>query len=343
MNTRFLVLLVIALAVMMTMPLNLNYAAANGMVVITQCTPDQVVFNKYIYKENINGINNAVSLYRSAHPNATISELTGYMGKLYVWMKVIPEYAHCLLHTGIDPSSVVQLSPQAANVLINDVDDLRGFSADFLKEVPIPGFTNTAYFPTTPIPITRETPQVPNCQDKSFPSVNWSYCNFSGGNLSEAYLLEANLTDTNFAGANLTKAYAFDAVLKSANFNNSDLRHTELAGTDLSGASLVNANVAYGSLDFANLERANLRGANLIGTHGLFPVFYNATLAGVNFSNSDYVRADFENADLSGANFTNADLIGADFNGTNLTNANFNGAILTGANLHCVGNSICMH
>lgn len=342
MTSKLLALPVILLGIVTAMPLTFQYASADH-VIILQCTPDQIVFNKYIYKENINGVNSAVSLYRSAHPASSVSELVSYMGKLYVWMKIIPDYAHCLRDMGVDPSTVAQLTPQAANVLINDSNDLLGFSPTFLKEVPIPGFTNTAYFPVTPIPVINEPSPIPNCQGKTFPTVNWSYCNFSGANLDRAYLLDANLTGTNFAGANLNKAYAFNADLKSANLSHSNIKDTELAGTDLSSSNLSGADISYGSFDYANLRGADLSGANMMGTHGLFPVFYNATLSGANLSHSDYVRANFEDANLSGANLTNANLVGADLNRTNLTNADLRGAILTGANLHCIGNLICIH
>lgn len=333
----FLAVLFSAAAVI---PLNSQYAGADH-VIILQCTPGQLEFNEYLYKENINGINDAVSLYQHAHPNSPTSDLFSYMGKLYVWMKVVPDYAHCLRDMGVDPSSIVQLTPQAANLLITDANDLSGFSPDFLKEVPITGFTNSAYFPAVPIPVTQEPPPVPDCHDRSFPSVNWSFCNFSGANLGQAYLLGANLTGINVSGTKLDGAYAFDAVLKSANLGRSDLRHTELAGANLGNANLAGADLSYGSLDFANLQGGNLRDANLFQTHGLFPVFYNATLAGANLGNSDYVRANFEKANLAGSNLTNTNLTGADLNGTNLTNADLKGAVLTGANLHCIGNPVC--
>lgn len=252
-------------------------------MIILQCTPGQLEFNEYLYKENINGINDAVSLYQHAHPNSPTSDLFSYMGKLYVWMKVVPDYAHCLRDMGVDPSSIVQLTPQAANLLITDANDLSGFSPDFLKEVPITGFTNSAYFPAVPIPVTQEPPPVPDCHDRSFPSVNWSFCNFSGANLGQAYLLGANLTGINVSGTKLDGAYAFDAVLKSANLGRSDLRHTELAGANLGNSDYVRA----------NFEKANLAGSNLTNTN----------LTG---------------ADLNGTNLTNADLKGAVLTGANL-------------------------
>lgn len=310
-------------------------------VIILQCVPDQLAFNKYIYMENINGINSAVGLYITSHPNSSTANLASYMGKLYVWMKVIPEYAHCMREMGVDPSSVAQLSPQATTTLINDANDLLGFSPDFLKEVPIPGFTNTAYFPKTPIVISQEPIQIPNCGDKAFPTVNWSYCNFSNSNQTGDYLLEANLTGTNFSGAKLYGAYAFGAIIRGSNLANSDLRHTELAGSDLRSSILQTANLQYGSLDFANLQGADLKGANLSHTHGLYPIFYNATLVGTDLSHSNYVRADFEGANLSGATLAGTDLREADLNGTNLTGANLTGTVFTGANLHCIGNPIC--
>lgn len=338
--TRFSFCLVAILAVLMASSF-LSQNARADHVIILQCTPGQLSFNEYIYKENINGINDAVTLYRGAHPNSSNADLAGYMTKLYVWMKIIPEYAHCMRDMGVDPSTIAQLSNQSAAVLIADADDLRGFSPDFLKEVPIPGFTNTAYFPSPPVPTTHEPPLLPNCQDKAFPSVNWSFCSFSGADLREEFLLGANLTGTDLSGANLNKAYAFDSSLKQANLSHSNASHTELEGSNLAGADLAGANLAYGSLDFASLAGADLRNADLSHTHGLFPVFYNATLLGANLSGSTFIRADFENADLSGANLTNADLTGADLNGTNLRNADLQNAVLTGANLHCISNPVC--
>lgn len=329
-----------AILILSTIPcifLTVQPAGAHGVVVL-QCTPDQLNFNKRMYWENIEGINNAVSLYLGNHP---VADLNGYMHRLYPWMVVIPEYGHCIRDMGLDPASVAQLSPQAAKALIEDAPNLVGYSREFLEEIPIPNFTNTAAFPATPVISTQMPPAVPNCQDRAFPTVNWSYCNFQGSSLSKAYLWEANLTGTNFAKADLSMSYALDAKMKGADLNHANLSNTELAGAHLDMSNLVGANMVDSSLDFANMTGANLSNANLARSHGLLPVFYKSDLSNANLEGAAFVDASFENATLAGANLGSADLTGADLNGANLANANLTGTILTGAKLHCTGNQVC--
>lgn len=93
------------------------------------------------------------------------------------------------------------------------------------------------------------------CSDPAAPGVDWSGCDKSRANLSDAYLPYADLTNANLAYANLTYA-----DLEHANLTQADLTHAYLSGADLKGADLT-----YAYLSGANLTNADLSGADLTG------------------------------------------------------------------------------
>lgn len=339
----FLLLAIIALSPVILVGQFVILPASGDIIASIHCTPDQLEFNQYMYREHINGINDAIRLYLDGHPHYARSDLSNYMTKLYAHFQPVPEYAQCLREMGINPSSIAHLSNGAVMVLVYDAPEIERFVPNFMKNVPILGFTSNAAFPRTPIPITHEPGLSPNCNDTAFPTVNWSFCNFSGSDLGQSYLMGANLTGTVFVGSNLTRTYAFDAILRDADLDHSDISHTELAGVDLSNASLIGANMTFSSLDLANLTNTTMANSSLAKTHGLLPIFYNANLSNANLADTVLIYANFKNADLSGANLTNADLSGSNLQGANLTNADLTGTILTRVNLHCVGNFVCVH
>ena len=131
----------------------------------------------------------------------------------------------------------------------------------------------------------------------------------SGGDLSQAYLLEADLS-----GAALAQANMFQAVLAQAN---------------LSGADLPEAN-----LNFSVLTRADLSGANLFRASLIGAMVFQTNLSGANLTEADPAMANLMFADLSGAK-----LVKANLSGTNLASAELLSADLTGATLggNCFG------
>jgi uncharacterized protein YjbI with pentapeptide repeats len=78
---------------------------------------------------------------------------------------------------------------------------------------------------------------------------------YSGYNMSRAYLGGADFTDANLQSADLE-----DALMSPANFTNANLSGANLRDAELRGAVFLNAN-----LTDANLRNANLSGADLFG------------------------------------------------------------------------------
>ena len=123
------------------------------------------------------------------------------------------------------------------------------------------------------------------------------YVNSEGGNLTDAYLHDADLTGANLKGvdlggadlssANLTGTDLTGATLVGANLSVADLRDSVLLGTDLSHADLSRAHLSWTDLESTNLTGADLRRANLSYTSSLGAViglpYYDKF---TNFSNS---------------------------------------------------------
>jgi hypothetical protein len=136
------------------------------------------------------------------------------------------------------------------------------------------------------------------------PGVDWSGCN-----LSNAYLIGANLTGANLSGTTLTG--------------------THLQGATLTGATISGADVAGMVL---GKGATRLKSGGLIGTPAtalpLAWALLNGYLVG---PGSDLVGAQLQDNDFSGLDLTDADLTDANLSlATNLDSATWTGAIWTG-------------
>ena len=107
------------------------------------CTAGNLDYVKFLYKSNIDGINEAVRLYEQSHPNYTIKSLVDYMYNPF--LNKASDSAKCLIDLGIDPLTVAQLSPDAQKVFTNDPERLSKMAPLFVKYVPIPEFGNSAF------------------------------------------------------------------------------------------------------------------------------------------------------------------------------------------------------
>ncbi|MFZ1076905.1 MAG: hypothetical protein WAN47_05705 [Nitrosotalea sp.] len=121
---------------LMMIPVIAQHSYADGDVVAKDCTAVNLQYNEFLYKEDINGINQAASLYVEAYPHYSMGKLAGYMDNVYLNQPV--ELAQCLNELAINPASVAQLSPLAYGALVYDKAQLQGYSPNFLKEIPTP-------------------------------------------------------------------------------------------------------------------------------------------------------------------------------------------------------------
>ncbi len=180
-----------------------------------------------------------------------------------------------------------------------------------------------------------------------------------GGNFSDAYLGDANLTGVNLSNANLSNSFLGDANLTAANLTGANLSGANLgdvnfSGADLSGANLRDADLSGATLSGANLNGADLSGADLSYADLSSAKLKNGILERANLTNSLLIDADLTSANLShgvffGANLSDtkleqvnlsysdlcrADLSGANLRSSNLLGSNLSDSILFGANLH---------
>lgn len=126
----------------------------------------------------------------------------------------------------------------------------------------------------------------------------------SGGNLSGAYLHEANLACINLSKANLRGAGLVGADMSRAKLQDVILSHANLTQANLSGADITRGNchsarfsqtnLVSANLTYASLESSTLFGANL--THAVLTV---ANLAMANIIETNLTGADFTHANLS--------------------------------------------
>ena len=153
-------------------------------------------------------------------------------------------------------------------------------------------------------------------------------------NLTGAYLPSATLTDANLTTANLTNANLGGAALGSATLINANLTNANLSGAGLASAMLTNANLSNASLTYANLSSAILTNANLTGAGLQYATltqadFTGAVVAGANFSYTAltssqlYSTASYQAKDLRGIGLSNNNMTGWNFAAQNLTGATF--------------------
>ena len=102
------------------------------------CTSQNLDYIKFLYKDNINGINEAIRLYRQSHPNYDMKSLVDYMYNPF--LNRVSDSAKCLQDLGVNQTSVAQLSQDAQKILSYDPDRLSKMAPLFVKYVPIPEF-----------------------------------------------------------------------------------------------------------------------------------------------------------------------------------------------------------
>ncbi len=119
--------------------------------------------------------------------------------------------------------------------------------------------------------------------------------------LSNTYLLRANLQGVKLIGVNLQNVNLQGANLRRASLQRVKLIGARLIGVDLRGANLENANLRRAYLERARLEEANLWKAKLIRANLL-----GAYLQGTNLESANLERACLKEANLRGTNLEKA-------------------------------------
>jgi len=122
---------------------------------------------------------------------------------------------------------------------------------------------------------------------------NLSYQDFSGKNLSLAFLNGAICTQTNFSNCILHKTNFVQAELNNCNFANTDLTDTLFMYAEMKNCNLRNCNMTRSNFMWANLHNADLSGSKISNT-----IFIEANLKSAKLKDFDK-----ENAFLKYAKF----------------------------------------
>ena len=102
------------------------------------CTAANLSYVKFLYKSNIDGINDAVRIYQESHPGYAMKSLATY---LYTpFLNKVADSAKCLEDLGVDPLSVAQFTNDSKSVLEYDPDALGRMAPLFVQYVPVPEF-----------------------------------------------------------------------------------------------------------------------------------------------------------------------------------------------------------
>ncbi len=102
------------------------------------CTAANLDYVKFLYKSNIEGINDAVRLYKESHPGYDMKSLANYIYTPF--LNKVADSAKCLEDLGVDPNSVYRLSNDSRQVMEYDPGKLEGIAPLFVQYVPIPEF-----------------------------------------------------------------------------------------------------------------------------------------------------------------------------------------------------------
>ncbi len=158
-----------------------------------------------------------------------------------------------------------------------------------------------------------------------------------GADLTDAHLYNTDLTSADFTGASLVDAFLPSSVLTSAtlsgvNATDGIFHHGTLTDADLTYADLTNANFWSATLTNADFTGAVITGADFESTTDsgftaaqLYSTqsYQNKNLAQIWFWFNDMTGWNFSQQDLSGANFLSATLTGTDFTDAVITGASF--------------------
>ncbi|MHC5860963.1 pentapeptide repeat-containing protein [Nostoc sp.] len=154
---------------------------------------------------------------------------------------------------------------------------------------------------------------------------------FTDINLSGAFLIGIDFSNSNLSRANLSHAVLVYANLSAAIFRKSNLSNINLSRANLEGADLDNANLDDAFLQNAYLKRVNFSGASLKNSILKKSVISNAIFRGADLTLADLSETEICNANFAGLEIS-GNIVNCNLSGTNLTMANLSEAYLYGSN-----------
>lgn len=147
------------------------------------------------------------------------------------------------------------------------------------------------------------------------------------GNLTEAFVSNADLSGADLLECTFTKAMLVGTKLTRANLGKADFTGAQMVSSILRGATLADARLPGAVLARADLSTANASGADMSEADLTEANLANAVLFATNLRGAHLNNANLSGAVLVGADLSDADLTGARLDGANLAGATLNGAI----------------
>jgi len=133
---------------------------------------------------------------------------------------------------------------------------------------------------------------------------------------------EKDFSDCDFSGQNMSQAWMNGACIDRANLRHTNLYASLIAGSSFRGACLTEVILTKANADYTCFAYADLRGAKLLKTE-----FYEADLQYANLAGADMAVAHLYQANLTFARLNGADLSQAFLDETKLYNAYLRGVI----------------
>ena len=118
---------------------------------------------------------------------------------------------------------------------------------------------------------------------------------FSGRNLSQAYLNGVSCVETNFSHCDLSKVNFVQSDLNKVNFEGANMTETICMYAEMTDCNLINCNLTRTNLMWANLQNSNLTNCKTFKT-----ILVEATMNNVILPNVDKKGAYLKYAKLEG-------------------------------------------
>lgn len=111
-----------------------------------------------------------------------------------------------------------------------------------------------------------------------------------------------NLSHQDFSGKNLSLAFLNGAICNQTNFSNCILTKTNFVQAELNNCNFANADLTDSLFMYAEMKNCNLQNCNMKKTNFMWANLYNANLSGGKITNTIFVEAILQSAILKDFN-----------------------------------------
>lgn len=162
--------------------------------------------------------------------------------------------------------------------------------------------------------------------------IEFQYIDMTGWSFSGKDIAESSLRDANLSNADFNRAVAYQTRFNSAGMSNASFREANLMGANFSGAILEGADFVDAEIRGADFGSTVSRGFD-ISKLSTTDSYKNRNLSGIRLGNNVITGWDLSGMDLTGASFFNATLHSVDLSDSDLSGATFTSAELMNVDL----------